>query len=105
MVPRELRKYIARCLSGYPAVAILGARQTGKTTLAKTFSEVYFDLEMEPEKLRLDFQWEKVILSKTPGSWMRPRIFQRYSHASETRSTLIENGSADSLFSVPSRPD
>jgi predicted AAA+ superfamily ATPase len=85
MVRRELRKYIAQCLRGYPAVAILGARQTGKTTLAKTFSEVYFDLELEQEKLRLDLQWEKVILSKTPvildEAQNFPEIFPRLRNA------------------------
>lgn len=43
-----LRQRIDQKLADYPVVAILGARQTGKTHLAKTFStspENYFDLE------------------------------------------------------------
>ena len=43
-----LRHRIDQKLADYPVVAILGARQTGKTYLAKTFSarpENYFDLE------------------------------------------------------------
>lgn len=43
-----LKHRIDRQLADYPVVAILGARQTGKTHLAKTFStspENYFDLE------------------------------------------------------------
>jgi len=36
-------------LRNYPAVALLGARQTGKTTLARTISPVYYDLELETD--------------------------------------------------------
>ena len=66
MIVRTLRKHIVKCLRSYPAVAILGARQSGKTTLARTFSNSYFDLELEQERLRLDLQWEKIVESRTP---------------------------------------
>jgi len=66
MIDRGIRKHIAKCLRTYPAVAILGARQSGKTTLAKTFSDSYFDLELEQEKLRLDLQWEEIVASRKP---------------------------------------
>jgi predicted AAA+ superfamily ATPase len=66
MIDRGIRKHIAKCLRTYPAVAILGARQSGKTTLAKTFSDTYFDLELEQEKLRLDLQWEQIVASRKP---------------------------------------
>ena len=52
MVKRHLANLIKAHLKNYPAVALLGARQSGKTTLAKTFSELYFDLELEQDKLR-----------------------------------------------------
>jgi predicted AAA+ superfamily ATPase len=45
-------------------VAILGPRQVGKTTLAKTLSKTYYDLELEQERLRLDIQWNNLIKSK-----------------------------------------
>ena len=66
MIKRHLAKQVRRLLKGYPAVALLGARQTGKTTLAKTFSTAYYDLELEQEKLRLDLQWEEVVKAKGP---------------------------------------
>lgn len=66
MISRDLRKHIVKCMGRYPAVAILGARQSGKTTLARMLSDLYFDLELEQDKLRLDLQWEKIIHSKTP---------------------------------------
>jgi len=63
MIDRKLRKIIVSRLKSFPAVALLGPRQSGKTTLAKTFSTAYYDLEIESEKLRLDLQWENSIRS------------------------------------------
>jgi predicted AAA+ superfamily ATPase len=85
VIARSLRKHIAKCLRSYPAVAILGARQSGKTTLARTFSDSYFDLELEQEKLRLDLQWEKVLESRKPvildEAQNFPEIFPRLRNA------------------------
>ena len=36
MLPRRLSKHVVQALSRYPAVALLGPRQVGKTTLART---------------------------------------------------------------------
>jgi uncharacterized protein len=66
MIGRHLAKLIKERLKNYPAVALLGARQSGKTTLARTFSEAYFDLELEQDKLKLDLQWDEVAASKAP---------------------------------------
>ena len=66
MIKRKLKKVIQSRLENFPAIAIFGARQTGKTTLAETLSSVYFDLELEEEKLRLDLQWNDVINSDQP---------------------------------------
>jgi len=64
MIARKLKKNILLRLKQFPAVAVLGPRQSGKTTLAKTISQEYFDLELEQEKLRLDLQWDDVVQSK-----------------------------------------
>ena len=66
MIKRHLTNQVRRLLKSYPAVALLGARQTGKTTLAKTLSTAYYDLELEQERLRLDLQWEAVVKAKGP---------------------------------------
>jgi predicted AAA+ superfamily ATPase len=66
MIKRHLANQVHRLLEGYPAVGLLGARQTGKTTLAKTFSTAYYDLELEQERLWLDLQWEAVVKAKGP---------------------------------------
>jgi len=63
MFKRTIRKIVAQRLQEYPAVAILGPRQCGKTTLAKTFASRYFDLEQEADQLRLDIEWESIAQS------------------------------------------
>jgi hypothetical protein len=70
-------------------VAILGPRQSGKTTLARTFSETYFDLEQAEERLRLDLLWESLLGSKTPiildEAQCMPQIFPKIRHAVDAR--------------------
>ncbi len=65
MISRLLKKQVAAQLAHYPAVALSGARQTGKTTLAKAFEGRYFDLENPQDRLRLEVTWEE--LAKTPA--------------------------------------
>ena len=64
MIKRLLSKLITSRLESFPAVAIFGPRQVGKTTLAKGFSHTYYDLELDQEKLRLDIQWNDLLESK-----------------------------------------
>ena len=48
-------------LEDYPAVAVVGPRQSGKTTLARSLGGRYFDLEQEPDQLSLDLTWEDAV--------------------------------------------
>ena len=50
MIQRQLKKQVVQRLAGYPAVALVGPRKCGKTTLARCLSGAYFDLEQEPER-------------------------------------------------------
>jgi len=61
MIPRRLQSHFKKQLERYPAVALLGARQVGKTTLAKTLEGRYLDLEREQDRLRLDIEWESLV--------------------------------------------
>ena len=51
MIKRELENHICQSLERFPAVGLIGARQVGKTTLAKMITErwpresLYLDLE------------------------------------------------------------
>lgn len=59
MVKRKLKNEILSSLSDFPVVGILGARQVGKTTLAKMIRReykgktVYLDLELEDDLYKL----------------------------------------------------
>lgn len=61
MIPRALTPLIHQRLKKFPAVALLGPRQCGKTTLAKKFGGTYFDLEQEAAQARLDAQWDTLV--------------------------------------------
>ncbi|MBI3333675.1 MAG: ATP-binding protein [Candidatus Omnitrophica bacterium] len=64
MVRRLIGNLIRKKLGLSPAVALLGPRQAGKTTLAKTFSKTYFDLEQSEERLKLDLAWNDLLAAK-----------------------------------------
>lgn len=57
MIPRHLQATVEARLRGFPAVAILGARQVGKTTLAHMIADctdsIYLDLESRADRARL----------------------------------------------------
>lgn len=81
MIRRQIHGLLQRRLKEYPAVALVGPRQCGKTTLAQALGGLYFDLEQESERLRLDLDWESiarsddlVILDEAQSS---PEIFPR----------------------------
>jgi predicted AAA+ superfamily ATPase len=61
MIDRAYRKLLQLKLANNPAVALLGPRQCGKTTLAKTLGGNYFDMENEGSVLRLDVEWHSVV--------------------------------------------
>ena len=50
-------------LAAYPAVALVGPRQCGKTTLARSLGGRYYDLEQATDRLRLDLEWGDVAAS------------------------------------------
>jgi predicted AAA+ superfamily ATPase len=81
MISRNLRTLIQKRLASSPAVALIGPRQCGKTTLSRSFAGKYYDLEQEPERLRLDLEWDSVaggndlVILDEAQSW--PGIFPR----------------------------
>ncbi len=81
MIERRIKPLLLERLVSSPAVALIGPRQCGKTTLAKSLGGVYFDLEQEPERLRLDLEWDelasgsKLVVLDEAQSW--PEVFPR----------------------------
>jgi predicted AAA+ superfamily ATPase len=64
MLPRTAAPLVRSRLRDFPAVALVGPRQCGKTTLAKALSKRYFDLEQPADRVRLDLQWDELVTSK-----------------------------------------
>lgn len=65
MIPRTYRKLVRERLKAYPAAVVVGPRQCGKTTLARNLpGMVYFDLESEADRLRLDVAWEQLVAGR-----------------------------------------
>ncbi len=61
MLKRSVEQTIHDRLAISPSVALVGPRQAGKTTLARSISPAYFDLEQEADRLRLDLEWDRVV--------------------------------------------
>lgn len=64
IVHRTVLSQIQQRLATNPAVALLGPRQCGKTTLARAVGGVYFDLEGEADRIKLDAQWGSLMTSQ-----------------------------------------
>lgn len=64
MIRRFIQTLVRERLRTYPAVALLGPRQSGKTTLAKFLGKSYFDLEKQQDRLRLDVEWREIASRK-----------------------------------------
>ncbi len=58
MVPRLHGNLVRDKLARYPAAAILGPRQCGKTTLAGQLGRRRFDMEAPGSRTRLDAEWD-----------------------------------------------
>jgi predicted AAA+ superfamily ATPase len=61
MLARTAAPLVRARLREFPAVALVGPRQCGKTTLAKGLSRRYFDLEQPAERVRLDLEWDDLV--------------------------------------------
>ena len=81
MIRRQIQPLVQHRLDQYPAVALVGPRQCGKTTLAQALGGLYFDLEQEAERLRLDLDWDALeqsddlVILDEAQSW--PELFPR----------------------------
>ncbi len=81
MIPRKITAALRARQQSYPAVALVGPRQCGKTTLAGSLGGRYFDLEQESERLRLDLEWDMIarerelVILDEAQTW--PAVFPR----------------------------
>jgi hypothetical protein len=64
MLERLVKQQLATQLGDYPAVTLIGPRQCGKTTLARSFGTQYYDLEHEADIARLEAKWDSVVAAE-----------------------------------------
>src|ERR1017187_4821964 len=64
MHPRLIRTSLRERFRRQSAAALVGPRQAGKTTLARSMSPVYFDLEQPTDRVRLDFAWDRLVADR-----------------------------------------
>lgn len=83
------RPRVRELLRRSPAVALLGPRQSGKTTLAKSLGGRYFDLEQEEDRLRLDVEWDRLAAGRAlvvlDEAQAHPALFPRLRGAIDRR--------------------
>jgi hypothetical protein len=89
MKPRAIEQRLQQDLPRYRAVALIGPRQCGKTTLARSLVGHYFDLEDEADVLKLDLSWDRLIegtdLVVLDEAQSHPSIFKRMRVAIDRR--------------------
>lgn len=64
MLARLVEPLLRGQLGRYPAVALVGPRQSGKTTLARSLGGRYFDLESTEHRVRLDVEWRQLVAGR-----------------------------------------
>lgn len=89
MIKRAISGLLTERLEQFPSVAVVGPRQCGKTTLARTVSPHYYDLEQPSERLRLDLAWHdltarnELLVLDEAQAW--PEVFPRLRGAIDAR--------------------
>src|SRR3990170_4271413 len=76
---RRLATAVLRArLARYPAAALLGPRQSGKTTLGRSLARRYYDAEQPADRVRLDLDWQTIatgrelVVIDEAQSWAEP---------------------------------
>ncbi len=88
MIARRYAGLTRERLAAFPAVALLGPRQCGKTTLARQLGGSYFDLENDGHAARLDAEWDALVAGERllvlDEAQRAPWVFSRLRGAIDT---------------------
>lgn len=93
MIERRAANLVQERLQRSPAVGLMGPRQCGKTTLARSLGGKYFDLEVEADRLRVDLEWKRLtedgglVILDEAQAW--PEVFPRLRAAIDERRKIM----------------
>jgi uncharacterized protein len=89
VIPRDIEAVLRARLRDYPSAVLVGPRQCGKTTLARSLGGAYFDLEQAADRLRLDVEWPALVRSNRrlilDEAQSHPEVFPRIRGAIDAR--------------------
>lgn len=98
IITRKIKALVEGKLDKMPAVALLGPRQCGKTTLSKMMGAKYFDLELDTARTRVEIQWEELMgcggLVVFDEAQVHPVVFSRL------RSSIDEDRGRNGRFLI-----
>lgn len=81
VIQRQAKHLVSDLLADFPAVALIGPRQCGKTTLAHSLGGEYFDLEQGEEQTRLNANWSDFLAGNKllifDEAQSMPQVFSR----------------------------
>ena len=115
MIPRFLQNDLTHALASMPAVALLGSRQVGKTTLAleiaKSYTDKptsYLDLELDSDLAKLDdpeaylrrFENQLLIIDEIQH---KPDLFRLLRGLIDSRKRAVESSAQFRLLGSASR--
>ena len=97
-LPRNIRQEFIECAESYPVVTIIGPRQSGKTTLAKTefANKAYVNLEI-PEERAFAINDPKRFLAQFPNGAILDEI-QRVPHLLSYIQGIVDERDQSGLF-------
>ena len=98
MIPRHLSRELLQQLKEYPVVTLLGPRQTGKTTLARTLLKDYAYVSLEtPDILRFSQEDPRGFLARYPEKTIFGEI-QRAAHLISYLQGIVDESGTTGQF-------
>jgi uncharacterized protein len=89
VIERLSKGFAADMLRHFPAICLVGPRQCGKTTMAKTLGAHYFDIESPGDRGRLDVMWDSIMAGDEVAVFDEaqcwPELFARLRGAIDSR--------------------
>lgn len=98
MIPREIQTFVHELIESYPIVSIVGPRQSGKTTLAKTLFPGYGYVSLEDPDIRREAQYDMRDFLRRHRAPMIFDEFQRVPELSSYLQTIVDQEDKPGMY-------